>query len=261
MTKVVAIVGPPERWLPLCKEHRQLAEFVCVSPVKAAPKDDASFSLFLVELFSGKYDVMVATCPTAIEAMVGMAKGRKMLDRLKDASKRTEFIVIGDRTEFCATQYGFHVSSVAPEATTDALIKHLNGPARRGSMALLRSDHGSPTLLKDLRASGWKVDEVQVYSLLLDDSEEMEALLDRLEDGEIDVLVFPTPAHVKAFLLQMQERCGKEGTLNIMEGLTVAAMGKESKESLEEYGVQVALVPERAEPSELIKQVIRQLDV
>lgn len=261
MRKVVAIIGPPERWVPMCKEHRQLAEFVCVSPVKAAPKDDASFSLFLVDLFSGKYEVMVATCPTAIEAMVGMAKGRKMLDRLKEASKRTELIVIGDRTDFCATQYGFHVSSVAPEATTEALVKHLNGPARRGSMALIRSDHGSPTLLNDLKDSGWKVDEVQVYSLLLDDSEEMQSILDRLEDGEIDVLVFPTPAHVKAFLLQMQERCGKDGVLTILEGITLAAMGKESRDSLEEYGAKVTLVPEKADPNALLNMVIRHLGV
>jgi uroporphyrinogen-III synthase len=193
--------------------------------------------------------------------MMGMAKGRKMLDRLKEASKRTELIVIGDRTDFCATQYGFKVSSVAPETTTDALVKHLNGPVRRGTLALLRSDQGSPVLLKDLKASGWQVDEVQVYSLLLDDSEEMAALLDRLKDGEIDVLVFPTPAHAKAFLLQMQERCGKEGTLNIMEGMTLAAMGKESRESLEEYGAKVGLVPEKADPSALMNMVIRYLGV
>lgn len=256
MRKVVAIVGPPERWAPLCKEHRQLAEFVCVSPTKAAPKDDATFSLFLVDLFSGQYDVMVATCPTAIEAMVGMAKGRKMFDRLRDASNRTELIVIGDRTKHCATQNGFKVSSVAPEATTESLVEHINGPSRRGRVALLCSDQGSPVLLKELCSSGWKVDEVQVYTLLLDDSEEMGRLLDHLEDGEIDVLVFPTPAHVKAFLLQMNERCGMEGTLKILEGLTLAAMGKETKESLEEYGVKVSLVPEKVDTTSMLRLLV-----
>jgi hypothetical protein len=94
MKKVVAIVGPPDRWMPLCQEHRQLADFICASPLRAEPIDDSNFSLFLIDVFSGRFDVLVATCPTAIEALVTMAKRRKMLDRAKDAMSKTEMIVI-----------------------------------------------------------------------------------------------------------------------------------------------------------------------
>jgi uroporphyrinogen-III synthase len=246
MRKVVAVAGPPERWAALCKEHRQLADFLCVSPVRAEPQDNADFSLFLVDLFSGRFDVLVATCPTAIEAMVGLAKKRKMLGRLREATGRVELVAIGDRTSNCARHHGLTVSSVAPEATTDALVQHLNRAPRRGTAVLLRSDQGSPQMVSDLRSSGWKVEELQVYSLLLDESEGMSDLLDRLEDGKVDVLVFPTPAHAQAFLLQ----------LSLLEGVQVAAMGRETKERLEEHGVKVAMVPERADPAELLRAIV-----
>ncbi len=261
MRKCVAVLGPPERWVPLLREHHQLADFLCVSPVRAEPRDTADFSLFLVDLFSGRFDVLVATCPTVIESMVGMAKGRKMLDRLREATSEVELVAIGERTSFCATHHGLTVSSMAPEATTDALVEHLNKAPRRGTVVLLRSDQGSSQMVCDLRSTGWNVEEVQVYSLLLDESEEMSDLLEHLEDGKVDVLVFPTPAHAHAFLLQLMERCGKDDALSLLEGVQVAAMGRETRERLEEHGVKVTLVPERADPAELLRTIVGAMDL
>ncbi len=259
MRKVVAIMGPPERWTPLCREHRQLADFICVSPVRAVPKDDVNFSLFLVDLFSGRYDVLVVTCPTVIEAMVAMANGRKMLERLREATRKVELVTIGERTTDRAAHHGLTVSSEAPEATTDSLVGHLNRKERRGTVALLRSDQGSPRLIKGLKDAGWKVVEVKVYSLLLDESEMMISLLDRLEEGKVDVLVFPTPAHVQAFILQLIDRCDLEELPLLLEGVTVAAMGPETSKRLEEYGVKVDLVPVKTTPEHLLKELLHDL--
>ena len=255
---VVAIIGPPERWAPLCREHRQEADFLCVSPLRAQPKDDAGFSLFLVDLFSGRYDVLVATCPTVIEAMVGMAEERKMLERLREATERVELVVIGERTALCATDRRLKVSSQAPEATTEALLGHLNKEERRGTVALLRSDQGSPQLVQGLLATGWRVEEVQVFSLLLDESEEMEGLMDRLEDGELDVLVFPTPAHVQAFMLQLQGRCGHDDAIKLLGGIYVTAIGPETKLALEGYGIEVGMVPDRADARSMLRLLMEE---
>lgn len=261
MRKAVAILGPPERWVPLCREHRRLADFICVSPVRAEPIDDSNFSLFLVDLFSGCFDVLVVTCPTVIESMVRMAEGRKMLERMREAVSRTEMVVIGERTFECAVHHGLRAVSTAPEATTEALVQHINSKSRRGTVALLRSDQGSKRMVEDLRNSGWKVEDVRVYSLLLDEGEDMQDLLERLDDGNVDVLVFPTPAHAQAFLVQLEERCGEDEALSLLEGLTIAAMGQETKEKLESFGIKVDVVPERAEPSYLLKKLMDHLDV
>lgn len=260
MRKVVAILGPPERWVPLCRPYRQLADFICVSPLRAQPIDDANFSLFLVDLFAGRFEVLVVTCPTVIESMVHMARGRKMLDRLREAVSRTEMVVIGERTSAAATHHGLRVASVAPEATTDSLVGHINRLPRRGTMALLRSDQGSPQMVTDLETMGWKVEQVSVYSLLVDEGEEMEGLLDLLEDGGIDVLAFPTPAHAQAFLVQMEGRDGKENALMLLEGVAVAAMGRETRERLEEYGVHVSLVPERADAESMLRLLVSKVE-
>ncbi len=261
MKKVVAIVGPPERWMPLCREHRQLADFICASPLRAEPIDDSNFSLFLIDVLSGRFDVLVATCPTAIESIVTMADRRKMLDRARTAIGARELIVIGERTVQSAERNGLRVSSVAPEATTDALVQHINSRSRRGTVALLRSDQGSKLLVEKLKASGWKVEDVPVYSLLLDEGEDVQDLLERLDAGNVDALVFPTPAHAQAFLVQVEERCGEDEALSLLEGLTIAAIGQETKEKLESFGIKVDLVPERAEPATLLRMLIDHLEI
>ncbi len=247
--------------MPLCREHRQLADFICASPLRAEPNDDSNFSLFLIDMFSGRFDVLVATCPTAIEAVVTMARKRKMLDRAKEAMAKAELVVIGDRTAQSAERNGLKVSSVAPEATTEALVQHINSKSRRGTVALLRSDQGSKLLVDDLKATGWNVEDVPVYSLLLDEGEDMQDILERLDHGNVDVLVFPTPAHAQAFLVQMEERCGEDEALSLLEGLVIAAMGAETKEKLESYGLKVDLVPDKAEPAALIRMLLDHLEV
>lgn len=260
MRKAVAILGPPERWAPLCREYRQMADFICVSPVRAEPIDDSNFSLFLVDLFSGKFDVLVATCPTVIDSMVRMAEGRRMLERMRDAISCTELVVIGERTFDRANHHGLRAASTSPEATTDSLVEHINRLPRRGTMALLRSDQGSPRMIEDLESAGWKVEELAVYSMLLDAGEEMGKLLDRLEAGGIDALAFPTPAHAQAFLVQLEERVGSENVLLSLEGVAIAAMGRETREFLEEYGIKVALVPEKARAEQMVRMLVSHIE-
>ena len=115
-------------------------------------------------------------------------------------------------------------------------------------------------MVKVLQSTGWKVEQVSVYALLVDEGEEMEELLDRLEDGGIDVLAFPTPAHAQAFLVQLEERDGKENALMLLEGVAVAAMGRETRERLEEYGVHVSLVPERAHAESMLRLLVSKVE-
>ena len=73
-------------------------------------------------------------------------------------------------------------------------------------------------MAEGLRASGWEVEDVPVYTVLLDESEDMASLLDRIEGGSVDALVFPTPAHVQAFMVQLQGRCGEDDVLSLVLG-------------------------------------------
>ncbi|HOE53448.1 MAG TPA: uroporphyrinogen-III synthase, partial [Methanomassiliicoccales archaeon] len=260
MRKQVVILGPPEQWAPLLRDHRQLIDITFAQPLRAVPRDDSVFSLFLVDLLSGRYSMLIATCPMAIEAAVAMARKRRMLDRLREAVVRTELVVIGERTAQGAARNGLTVSSIAPEATTDALIEHVNRSPHRGAVALLRSDQGSERMVRGLQAAGWEVEDVPVYTLLLDEGEGMQALLDRIEDGEVDALVLPTPAHAQAFMLQLQERCGDDAP-RMLEGITIAAMGRETEEWLEAFGVKVDVRPERAEAKMLLSALTDRLGV
>jgi len=115
-------------------------------------------------------------------------------------------------------------------------------------------------MVQGLSSSGWEVENVPVYTLLLDEGEAMQDILDRLGDGKVDMLVFPTPAHAQAFLLQLQERCGKEDALSLLTGMGVAAMGRETSERLEGFGISVSLVPEKADALAMVKALVRHIE-
>lgn len=258
MKRTIAIIGPPERWSPHCRSRRQLADLVCVSPLRTVPKDDADFSLFLIDLFSGRYDVLVATCSTVIDSMVEMARSRKMLDRLRTATTRTDLVAIGERTSSAAARHGLMVALEAPEPTTGSMVEVMNALPKRGTVALLRSDQGSKAMVEGLTSAGWRVEDIPVYSVLLDESEEMASLLDRIEEGRVDGLVFPTPAHVQAFMVQLEERCGEDDAASLLIGMQVAAMGQETRDSLEGYGIKVSLVPSKATPERLLDEMLHE---
>ncbi|MDD1772189.1 MAG: uroporphyrinogen-III synthase [Methanomassiliicoccales archaeon] len=259
MKKTIAILGPPVIWAHLSRGYRQLAEFICVSPVRTVFLDDAGFSLFLVDAFAGKYSTVVVFDPTTADAAAEMVKRRQMQIRYKAASKNVEVIAVGEDTAALISGYGIKVSSVAPEPTTEPLVNFINSKPRRGTMALHRSDQESSELIDRLRESGWQVDDVHLYSLELDESDDMAALLDRLEDGNIDILVFPTPSNARAFMVQLEERCGKDDACSLLLGLQIVAMCPQTRQMLEGYGIKVSMVPTQATPGHLLEELMRDL--
>jgi uroporphyrinogen-III synthase len=259
MNRCVAVLAPAEGWEPICRKYQGDTEFLFVPPLTCVPKDDAAFSYFLTDLMVKKFDAVVMTCPTVVRAVIDMANERGMLNRFITSMQKVHLAVIGDRTAESARWNGLKVSSVSPEVSTDALIKHVQKLPFRGNIALLRSDRGTKVLPRVLNENGWQVTEVPVYSPLLSQSEDMELLLDRIERKEVSALAFPTPLQTEAFFVQFFERFGEEGSLMLLEGVKIAAMSAEVVKKLDDHGVQADVIPKMATAEYLIDELVAHL--
>lgn len=261
MKKHVAILAPPEGWESVCHPYGDRAEFIFVPLFKSMAVDDARFTEFLMDLSVSKFDTVVLTCPTAVRHSINMAIERGLRNRFLSSMSRVEVIVMGDRSAESAKWNGLKVSTISPEASTESLIGHINNLPFRGNIALLRSDRGTSMLPMALTDAGWNVTEVPVYSLQLKRSEDMEILLDRLEDKEIDTLAFPTPSHADAFFHHLNERFDHAAPGDIFDGVRVAVLSHETKKKVEDYGLKVDIMPHRATAELLVKEMIKDLDM
>jgi uroporphyrinogen-III synthase len=98
------------------------------------------------------------------------------------------------------------------------------------------------------------VTEVPVCSLQFKRSEDMEMLLDRLERNEIKKFAFATPSHADAFF-HLRERFEDQEAKDILKGVTVAVLSDDTKDKLEDYGVAVDIIPEKATAEIMVMDV------
>jgi len=234
-------------------------DFTFVPPLTCYPKDDAAFSFFVSDLAVQKFDAVVMTCPTVVRFSINMASERGMLNRYLAALKKVHLAVIGDRTAESARWNGMSISSISPEVSQDALIKHVNNLPIRGHVALLRSDRGSKVLPTALREAGWTVTEVPIYSPQLSQSEDMEILLDRIEEGRISALAFPTPLQTEAFFMQFYERFDEAEGTKLLQKVTVAAMSAEVVKKLDDHKVAADVIPRMATAELLVEALVDHL--
>lgn len=259
MKRCVVVLAPAEGWEPLCRKYQGDMDFLFVPPLTCVPRDDAAFSYFLTDLLVNKFDAVIMTCPTVVRAVIDMANHRGMLNRFISSMHKVHLAVIGDRTAESARWNGLHVSSVSPEVSTDALVKHVQKLPFRGNVALLRSDRGTKVLPRVLSEDGWVVTEVPVYSPLLSQSEDMELLLDRIERREVSALAFPTPLQTEAFFVQFFERFDHDDAPRLLEGVKIAAMSAEVVKKLDDHGVRADVIPKMATAEYLVDELVAHL--
>lgn len=260
MKKNVVLLTPPQGWESVCTKYQDKIDFHFVSPLRCVPRDDTGFSNFLMDLVVSKYDVVVMTCPTVVRYSIQMAEERGMLDRFLSLMKNVKVVTIGNRSLNIANGAGLRVSSVSPEVSTESLVRHINDLPLRGRVALLRSDRGTDILPSGLRASGWEVTEIPIYSMRLCHSEEMELLLDGIEEHKVDALLFPSPALAEAFIVQLRDRADGCEEAALLEGMAIGVMGHETKIKLAELGVKVDIMPEKATSDDLIRATVNRLE-
>jgi len=159
----------------------------------------------------------------------------------------TKVIAVGDKTRRALEERGVRVDLVPKENSAMGILEEL--PEGKGELVLLpRSEEGRRELLEGLPKKGYRVVPLSLYrtSVVL---YPRETLLRAVEMGGF--ILFASPSAVKGFFANLQ----REEALLILKRLVVVAIGKTTKEELENFGIVPNLVPEKPSVEEVAGKI------
>jgi len=198
---------------------------LAVEPTGARPRSDADF--------------VVLTSKTGVElaAEDGWTPG--------DAT----VCAIGEPTADVLREAGYDVDLVPEQFSSSGLVDALADSVDGARVEVARSDHGSAVLTDGLEEAGAYVHETILYRLVrpegAGESAEMAA------DGELDAALFTSSLTVEHFLDAAEELGIRGAAIEGLAAATVGVIGEPTRETAESLGIDVDVVPERADFEEL----------
>jgi uroporphyrinogen-III synthase len=121
-----------------------------------------------------------------------------------------------------------------------------------------RSDHGSDVLLDGLNDAGGYVHETVLYRLTRPPESGESA--DLAARGELDGALFTSSLTVENFLDAAAERGVREAAVDGLNAAVVGCIGTPTRETAEEVGIAVDVVPDEADFEALARAVVAQLE-
>ena len=194
---------------------------LAVDPTGAVPRPDAAYTIF--------------TSKTGVELAADA----------EWAVGETTVCAIGDSTAAALESAGYPVDIVPEEFSSTGLVERLEGEVAGQRVEVARSDHGSAVLTDGLEAAGAYVHETVLYKLVRPDGAGESAEL--AAEGQLDAALFTSSLTVRHFLAAAADRGIREQAIEGLRAATVGAIGTPTKETAENAGISVDVVPGEAD--------------
>ncbi|WP_058367527.1 uroporphyrinogen-III synthase [Haloparvum sedimenti] len=179
-------------------------------------------------------DYVVLTSKTGVElaADAGWSPGDATL------------VAIGPATAGAAREAGWTVELTPETYSSDGLVDLLSDRVDGALVEVARSDHGSPVLTDGLREAGAEVHETVLYRLVRPESAGESAEL--AAAGELEAAAFTSSLTVEHFLDAAAERGVREAAVAGLNDAVVGTIGHPTRETAENHGIEVDVVPDDA---------------
>ena len=152
---------------------------------------------------------------------------------------------IGERTARALREAGYPVDRVPEEFSSAGLVAALEGEVDGRRVEVARSDHGSDVLLDGLREAGADVHETVLYRLVRPAGSGRSA--DLAAAGDVDAALFTSSLTAEHFLAAAADRGVRAAAVDGLNAGVVGAIGQPTRETAESRGIEVDVVPERAD--------------
>jgi uroporphyrinogen-III synthase len=164
---------------------------------------------------------------------------------------------IGDATADALEREGYTVDLLPEEYTSAGLVEHLGDEVAGARVEVARSDHGSAVLLDGLESAGAYVHETILYRLVRPEGAGISA--ERAAEGSLDGVLFTSSLTVEHFLDAARERGIEDAARAGLDGAVVGTIGTPTRETAEELGIAVDVVPGEAAFEALARAVVAEL--
>jgi len=165
-------------------------------------------------------------------------------------------VAIGERTARAIREAGWDVDVVPEEYSSAGLVEALADDVSGARVEVARSDHGSDVLTDGLADAGADVHETVLYRLVRPEDSGQSAAL--AADGDVDAALFTSSLTVDHFLDAAAERGVRDEAIAGLNDAVVGAIGDPTRETAENRGIAVGVVPETATFEALATAVVEE---
>jgi uroporphyrinogen-III synthase len=204
---------------------------------------DENFNDFVSRTLEGDVDYVIFTSANGVDFTLERITER---EAFLQALNHATIVAIGPQTRRALEKAGIHVSLLPDRYSSLGLIDVLQQVSGK-RVDVVRSTHGAPVLVQKLSERGALVQETCVYTIVRSRGMRQQRFIREVLDGEVDVLPFTSTMMVCNFMETAREECVLEEMLRLLnsEALLVGAIGKPTAATLEGYGVERVIVPQR----------------
>jgi uroporphyrinogen III methyltransferase/synthase len=162
---------------------------------------------------------------------------------------RTRVAAIGAGTAAALLRFGVRADLVPEEYVAESLAEELARRPLRGVRVLLpRAAGARETIVDALTTRGAIVDELLLYEARVPKTTDAVAL-QRLRAGEIDIATFASSSSVRNLIAML-------GDAEALRGVTIAAIGPVTAQTLRECGLEVDVMAERHTINGLVEALV-----
>jgi uroporphyrinogen-III synthase len=156
----------------------------------------------------------------------------------------TTLVSIGSGTTAAAEGVGWEVDKEPETYSSTGLVDLLSGEVAGKRVEVARSDHGSQVLLDGLEEAdaGWS--ETVLYKLVRPPESGISA--EMAAEGDLEAVAFTSSLTVDHFLAAAAERGSREAAIEGLNKAVVGVIGEPTRETAEEHGIDVDIVPDEA---------------
>ena len=229
-------------------------EAVAVPMIEVVDKVDSGFDGFVRRMIEGESDYVIFTSANGIDFTLSKIPDGER-DSFINALKKINTIAIGPNTQKALQKLGINDSGMPDVYSSGGLVEYLCPDVSGKTIDIARSSYGAQILISGLEKCGASVFETQVYTLGMPDRDEQKGLIELAVSGKITVFAFTSSMMIRNFFANADAMGVGEQIVNVLNDSTVAAIGIPTADTLNSYGVEVEVIPDKYTFEALVNKV------
>jgi uroporphyrinogen-III synthase len=243
---LLLVVRPRDRWQSSAELVRSFGhEALCAEVVQVKYVKSAGMDRLNTDLLHDRIATLVFASVTAVKAVEALEPYL-----IPSIPKNVDVVAIGPPTAKALNKAGVRDIIVPDEYTSQGLVRLL--ASGKGEVAMLRSGQGNEVMSKGLEGKR-PLRELVVYDLLETDWSSADVALERLRLGEVTA-VLHTSSMSARLLIERSKTLYPDDWRSCWTGIN-AAIGLPTRDTLDELGIVVQVMPSNATFRDLVETV------
>jgi uroporphyrinogen-III synthase len=247
--KTVAITRPSgqaEETGKLIQAYKATPYFIPSIEIKPTCDTDG-VKRFVSELQNRQVDYVLFMSVNGVRYLLSCCESLGEYSEVKSSLNQIFVVAVGPKTANALKKHDITVDLVPEQYSSEGLIPSLKEQGVSGkSIWIPRTSDANPVLATGLASLGANVHELYVYESLLPSSSGLHSqFLECMRQRKIDAIIFGSSSSATNLFKMLRRLVSEKELKEVLNPLTVVAIGPITAKTLHNLGIHVDLVPQK----------------